>query len=161
VYYGTGNPGADFYGADRNGDNLYTDCLLALDPKTGKLKWYRQELPHDVWDYDSSFEALLFKRAGKDLLVHLSKNGFVFVMDRRDGRLDNVWPLYEGYNFTKSIDRRRPGGGGDRRDPRSGQGCRRDDRGVISAFAGGRGRRCRDRARPAAALRRRRQQHLF
>jgi alcohol dehydrogenase (cytochrome c) len=104
VYYGTGNPGADFYGADRDGDNLYTDCVLALNPKTGKLKWYRQELAHDVWDYDSAFEMLLFKRGGKDLLVHLSKSGFVFVMDKQDGKLENVWPLYEGYNFAKSVD---------------------------------------------------------
>jgi alcohol dehydrogenase (cytochrome c) len=52
--------------------------VLALDRKTGKLKWYRQEIDHDLWDYDSAYEALLLNRNGKDLLVHLNKNGFVF-----------------------------------------------------------------------------------
>ena len=104
MFYGTSNPGADFYGVDRNGDNLYTDSVLALDPKTGKLKWYRQEIEHDVWDYDGAYEALLFRRDGKDLLVHLSKSGFVFVMDKKNGKLENVWPLFEGYTFAKSID---------------------------------------------------------
>jgi alcohol dehydrogenase (cytochrome c) len=104
VYYGTGNPGKDFYGADREGDNLYTDSVLALDPTTGRLKWYRQEIKHDVWDYDSTYEALLFKRDGKDLLVHLNKSGFVFVMDKSNGNLENIWRLNETMSFAKDID---------------------------------------------------------
>jgi alcohol dehydrogenase (cytochrome c) len=104
VFYGTSNPGPDYYGEDRKGDNLYTGSVLALEPKTGKLKWYRQEIEHDVWDFDSAYESLLFKRDGKDLLVHLSKSGFVFVMDKRDGKIENVWPLSETYNFAKTID---------------------------------------------------------
>jgi alcohol dehydrogenase (cytochrome c) len=55
------------------GDNRYTDSVIALDPMTGKLKWYRQEIKHDVWDYDSAYEAVLFKKDGSDLLVHLNK----------------------------------------------------------------------------------------
>jgi alcohol dehydrogenase (cytochrome c) len=51
VYYGTGNPGRDFVGSEREGDNLYTDSIVAPMPDR-KLKWYRQEIPHDVWDYD-------------------------------------------------------------------------------------------------------------
>jgi alcohol dehydrogenase (cytochrome c) len=104
VYYGTGNPASDFWGEDRKGDNLYTDSVLALDRKTGKLKWYRQEIEHDLWDYDSAYELLLLNRNGRDLLVHLNKSGFVFVMDRNDGKVDNVWPLVETYNFVKGID---------------------------------------------------------
>lgn len=104
VFYGTSNPAADYYGEDRKGDNLCTDSVLALEPKTGKLKWYRQEIEHDLWDYDSAYEVLLISRDGKDLIVHLSKSGFVFVMDKRDGRLENVWPLVETYNFAKGID---------------------------------------------------------
>ena len=104
VYYGTGNPGKDFVGADRKGDNLYTDSLIALDPKTGKLKWYRQEIQHDVWDYDSAYEALLFKKDGKDLLVHLNKSGFVFVLDKNTGTLENIWRLSQTINFVKDID---------------------------------------------------------
>jgi alcohol dehydrogenase (cytochrome c) len=104
VFYGTGNPAADFWGEDRKGDNLYTDSVVALERKTGKLKWYRQEIEHDLWDHDSAYEALLLNRNGKDLLVHLNKSGFVFVMDRNDGKIDNVWPLVETYNFAKGID---------------------------------------------------------
>jgi len=47
------------------GDNLYTSTLLALDAKTGKLKWHHQEIPHDVWDFDSPYESILFERDGK------------------------------------------------------------------------------------------------
>jgi alcohol dehydrogenase (cytochrome c) len=54
------------------------------------LKWYRQEIQHDVWDYDSAYEALLFKKDGTDLLVHLNKSGFVFVLDKNSGKLENI-----------------------------------------------------------------------
>ena len=104
VYYGTGNPGKDFVGADREGDNLYTDSLIALEPKTGTLKWYRQEIKHDVWDYDSAYEPLFFQKNGKDLIVHLNKSGFVFVLGRQDGRIENVWRLSNTINFVKNID---------------------------------------------------------
>jgi alcohol dehydrogenase (cytochrome c) len=104
VYYGTGNPGKDFVGTDREGDNLYTDSLIAFDPKTGKIKWYRQEIKHDVWDYDSAYEPLLFKQDGKDLLVHLNKSGFVFVVDKLNGNLQNIWRLSDTINFAKDID---------------------------------------------------------
>ena len=67
VFYGTGNPGKDFVAPEREGDNLYTDFVIALDPKCGKLKWYRQEIRHDTWDYDSPYEMMLFKKSGKDL----------------------------------------------------------------------------------------------
>jgi alcohol dehydrogenase (cytochrome c) len=106
VFYGTGNPGKDFVGSDREGDNLYTDSVVALEPQTGKLKWYRQEIKHDVWDYDSPYEALLIKKSGKDLLVHLNKSGFVFVMDKNNGALENIWRLSETINFVKDIDKK-------------------------------------------------------
>ena len=54
LYWGTGNPGPDFIGEVRLGDNLYSECLIALDPDTGELKWYFQFLPHDIHDYDST-----------------------------------------------------------------------------------------------------------
>src|SRR5215831_16558469 len=104
VYYGTGNPGKNFVGADREGDNLYTDSVIALDPKTGALKWYRQEIQHDVWDYDAAYEALLFRKDGKDLLVHLNKSGFVFVLDKNGGKIENIWRLSETINFARDID---------------------------------------------------------
>jgi alcohol dehydrogenase (cytochrome c) len=64
VFYGTGNPATMFWGEDRKGDNLYTDSVIALEPQTGKLKWYRQEIEHDLWDYDSTYESLLTTGSG-------------------------------------------------------------------------------------------------
>ena len=69
VFYGTGNPGKDFVISDREGDKLYTDAVIALDPKSGKLKWYRQEIVNDTWDYDAPYEVMLFKKDGKDVIV--------------------------------------------------------------------------------------------
>lgn len=54
VYWPTGNPSPEYYGDDRGGDNLYSDCILAPDAKTGKLKWYYQGTPHDLWDWDAT-----------------------------------------------------------------------------------------------------------
>src|SRR6266436_2571194 len=54
------NAAADFYGDTRKGTNLYTDSIIALDADTGKLKWYYQEGPHDVWDFDAAYECVLF-----------------------------------------------------------------------------------------------------
>lgn len=104
IYIGTSNAAPDFYGVGREGDNKYTATLLAIDPKTGKLKWHRQEIPHDVWDFDSAYEALVVKKDGKDVIVHLNKSGFVFVMDKADGKLENVWQFAENMNWAKGID---------------------------------------------------------
>ena len=104
IYIGTSNAAPDFYGVGREGDNKYTATLLAIDPKTGKLKWHRQEIPHDVWDFDSAYEALVVKKDGKDVIVHLNKSGFVFVMDKKDGALENVWQFAENMNWAKGID---------------------------------------------------------
>lgn len=104
IYIGTSNAAPDYYGAGREGDNKYTASLLALDPKTGKLKWHRQEVKHDVWDFDSPYEALMLKKDGKEMLVHLNKGGFVFVMDKTNGDLSNVWPLVDNINWVKGVD---------------------------------------------------------
>ncbi|MBV8097194.1 MAG: PQQ-binding-like beta-propeller repeat protein [Acetobacteraceae bacterium] len=101
---GTSNAAPDFFGDGRKGDNLYSATLLALDPQTGKLKWYKQEIPHDVWDFDAAYEAVLLNRNGADLIVHLNKSGFVFVLEKNTGTLQNVWPLSQTYNFVKTID---------------------------------------------------------
>lgn len=104
VYIGTSNAAPDFYGDGREGDNKYSATLLALDPHTGKIKWYRQEVPHDTYDYDSTYEAIVIDKNGKQYIVHLNKGGFVYVMNKSDGKLDNVWPLSESYNWVKKID---------------------------------------------------------
>ena len=104
IFIGTSNAAPDFFAASREGDNKYTATLLALDPKTGTLKWHYQEMPHDEWDYDSAYEALLVERDGKELIVHLNKSGFVFVLEKDNGKLHNVWPLSQTFNFVESID---------------------------------------------------------
>jgi alcohol dehydrogenase (cytochrome c) len=106
VFWGTGNPAPDYdWGGARPGDNLYTSSLLALDPDTGQLKWYHQEIPHDDWDYDAGLgESLVLNRDGKKLLVHQNKSGFVFVYDRTNGKIQNVWPMIHTWNFVKTID---------------------------------------------------------
>ena len=104
IYIGTSNAAPDYYGDERKGDNLYTATVLALEPKSGKIKWYRQEIPHDTWDFDAAYEALLVPHEGKQVLVHLNKSGFVFVMDKDNGNLKNVWQYAENMNWTKGID---------------------------------------------------------
>jgi len=113
VWWGTANPAPlyDWSGADwkksgpRPGDNLYTTSVIALDPDTGKLKFYHQELPHDAWDFDSAVgEFLMIDRDGKKLVVHPNKGGFIFVYDRGNGKIENVWRLTKNINFVKDID---------------------------------------------------------
>ena len=94
-YAGTGNPAPDFDGAVREGDNLYTDCVVALDVDTGEIKWHYQFTPHDLWDYDSTMEMTLFERDGKKLLGHFDKNGYFFVLDRTNGELQHVTPFVD------------------------------------------------------------------
>lgn len=104
IYIGTSNASPDYYADARKGDNLYTSTVLALEPKTGKVKWYRQEVPHDSWDFDAAYEALLIPYQGKTVLVHLNKNGFVYVMDKDNGKLQNVWQYTENMNWAKGVD---------------------------------------------------------
>ena len=90
LYWPTGNPTPDLYGDDRQGDNLYSDSIVALDAKTGKLKWYFQFTPHDVWDYDAQETPALidanWQGKPRKLLVQANRNGFFYVLDRTDGK---------------------------------------------------------------------------
>ena len=104
IYIGTGNAAPDFDGATRPGDNKYTATLLALEPKTGKLKWHYQEIPHDIWDYDAAFELLRIKKAGKEFLIHPNKSGFVFVYDRQGGKPKHVWSMAENMSVATGYD---------------------------------------------------------
>ena len=89
LFWPTGNPSPDLIGDDRAGDNLYSDSILALDPKTGRLKWHFQFTPHDVWDYDSQETPALidavWQGQPRKLLVQANRNGFFYVLDRTTG----------------------------------------------------------------------------
>ena len=105
IYIGTSNAAPDFNNDNRRGDNLYTATLLALDPKTGKVKWHRQEVPMDTWDFDAVYEALLVPDGkGGESLVHLNKNGFVYVMNKDTGAIKNAWQFTENMNWAKGVD---------------------------------------------------------
>jgi alcohol dehydrogenase (cytochrome c) len=95
LYWGTGNPAPDFDGSVREGDNLYTDSVIAVDPDNGAIRWHYQYTPHDLWDYDSVMENILFDRDGRKLLAHFDKNGYFFVLDRTNGELVRVAPFVD------------------------------------------------------------------
>lgn len=89
LYWGTGNPAPDWNGEVREGDNLYSNCVLALDPDTGELRWYFQFTPHDVHDWDAAqipvlVDAELEGRPRK-LMLWANRNGFFYVLDRQTG----------------------------------------------------------------------------
>jgi alcohol dehydrogenase (cytochrome c) len=91
IYWGTGNPGPDFDGSVRPGDNLYTCSLVALDAATGKLKWHFQFTPHDVHDWDATHDPVLVDlelrgRKVKAVLV-ANRNGFYYALDRTNGKM--------------------------------------------------------------------------
>ncbi len=85
VYWGTGNPSPDFDGSAREGDNLYTNSVVAFDPDNGQLAWHYQWTPHDQWDYDGVNENILFDQNGQKLLAHFDRNGYLFILDRTNG----------------------------------------------------------------------------
>ena len=95
LYVGTGNPAPDFDGDVRPGDNLYTDSLVAVDPDVGQIRWHYQYNPHDVWDYDSISEHILFELDGRKVLAHFDKNGYAFILDRTNGQLIRVFPFVD------------------------------------------------------------------
>jgi quinoprotein glucose dehydrogenase len=89
VFCGTGSAGPDFYGAGRKGDNLFANCILALDARTGKRLWHFQTTRHDVWDHDLPCPPVLVTvtRDGKDVpaVAQVTKTGFCWVLDRKTG----------------------------------------------------------------------------
>ena len=112
VWWGTANPAPlyDWAGDNwktegpRPGINLYTTSVILLDPDTGKLKAYHQELPHDAWDFDSAVGEFMFiDRGGQKYVVHPNKGGFMFVYDR-NAKVQNVWRGVDNINFVKDID---------------------------------------------------------
>jgi quinoprotein glucose dehydrogenase len=97
VYIPTGSATADFYGGDRPGQNLFANCLLALDVRTGKRLWHFQTVHHDLWDLDnvSAPQLVTVRHNGKrrDVVAHAGKTGFLYVFDRVTGQ--PLWPIEE------------------------------------------------------------------
>ena len=91
VYVGTGPPAPVIFGAQRPGPNLYTDSILALNAHTGKLAWYYQEVPHDLWNYAAASPIVIFDTRVNGRTVHAvaeaGKNGYVHVLDAATGKL--------------------------------------------------------------------------
>ncbi|HTS48198.1 MAG TPA: PQQ-dependent dehydrogenase, methanol/ethanol family [Bryobacteraceae bacterium] len=90
TYWGIGNPGPDWNGDSRKGDNLYSDSVVALDADTGKLKWYYQFSPHDEFDYDSVQVPVLvdadWQGKPRKLMMWANRNGLFYVIDRTSGQ---------------------------------------------------------------------------
>jgi quinoprotein glucose dehydrogenase len=97
AYFPTGSSTYDMYGADRIGKDLFADCLLALDARTGKLLWYFQMVHHDLWDYDatSAPQLITIRHNGRtiDAVAAASKQGFLYVFNRVTG--EPIWPIEE------------------------------------------------------------------
>ena len=108
VFFVAGNPSPDLYGAERPGDNLYTNSMVAVDLNTGAYKWHYQYIAHDVWDLDAVSPVILTEAKGKDgkmrkVAIHGGKTGHVYVHDRATGELirhseamvpqENMWVL--------------------------------------------------------------------
>jgi alcohol dehydrogenase (cytochrome c) len=107
-YWQTGIPGPDYNGTEREGDNLYPDCILALDPHTGKLKWPYQFTPHDLHDWDATEPAVLINTdwhgRPRKLLLLAHRNGFFYVFDRTNGELLLAKSFVHKLNWAKDID---------------------------------------------------------
>ncbi|MGH9686073.1 MAG: PQQ-dependent dehydrogenase, methanol/ethanol family [Candidatus Acidiferrales bacterium] len=107
IYWGTGNPAPDYNGADRPGANLYTDSLIALDPGTGKMKWYFQFTPHDTHDWDSIQVPVLFDQdvdgKPRKLVGFANRNGFYYVLDRVTGKFVAGVPFVK-QTWAKGLD---------------------------------------------------------
>jgi alcohol dehydrogenase (cytochrome c) len=108
VYWPTGNPGLDYYGNDRLGDNLYTDSIVALEAKTGKLRWHFQFTPHDVHDWDAQEPPVLidtmWRGQPRKLLVQANRNGFFYVLDRTTGEFLLGKQFLKKLNWAKGLD---------------------------------------------------------
>ncbi len=108
IFWGTSNPAPDFNDDVRPGDDLYTDCVLALDPDTGKLKWHFQFTPHDLFDYDAVETPMLidavFKGEPRKLLVQANRNGYLYVLDRTNGKFLSATPFVEKLNWARGVD---------------------------------------------------------
>jgi alcohol dehydrogenase (cytochrome c) len=109
TFWGTGNPVPMFDPFYRPGDNLYTNSVISWDPESGKMNWYFQYTPGDMWDYDEVGSHILIdgEVAGqpRKLITHSARNGFLYTMERANGAIAVAKP-YTDVNWTKGIDQK-------------------------------------------------------
>ncbi len=109
TFWGTGNPVPMFDPFYRPGDNLYTNSVISWDPETGRMNWYFQYTPGDIWDYDEVGTHILIdgEVAGqtRKLITHSARNGFLYTMERGNGAMVVAKP-YTDVNWTKGIDQK-------------------------------------------------------
>ena len=107
LYWAIGNPGPDMIGDDRQGDNLYSDSVVALDPKTGRRKWHFQFTPHDVHDYDAQQPIVLvdatWKGQPRKLLLQANRNGYFYVLDRITGEFLSGTPYVKNITWASGL----------------------------------------------------------
>jgi len=108
LYWTTSNAAPDFVGDSRPGDDLYTACVLALDPDTGEIKWYFQFTPHDLFDFAATETPILANivenGVKKRLLLQANRNGFFYVLDRTNGKFLHATQFVKKLNWAKGVD---------------------------------------------------------
>ncbi|WP_428420412.1 PQQ-dependent methanol/ethanol family dehydrogenase [Methylibium sp.] len=103
AYFGTGNPGP-WNSHLRPGDNLFSCSTVAIDVKTGQIKWHYQTTPHDGWDFDGVNEFVTFDMDGKRVGGKADRNGFFYVIDAANGKLENAFPFVKKISWATGID---------------------------------------------------------
>lgn len=103
AYFGTGNPGP-WNSHVRKGDNLYSASTVAIDVKTGQIKWHYQTTPNDGWDYDGVNEFITFDMDGKRVGAKADRNGYFYVIDATNGKLLNAFPFVTKTTWANGID---------------------------------------------------------
>jgi alcohol dehydrogenase (cytochrome c) len=107
LYYGTGQPNPQWTGQGREGDNLYSEAIVAIDVKTGALKWHFQNTPHDVHDWDSLETTVLvdatFRGQPRKLLLQANRNGFYYVLDRTNGQFLLGTPFVDKLDWATGL----------------------------------------------------------
>ncbi|MFT7776455.1 PQQ-dependent methanol/ethanol family dehydrogenase [Roseateles sp.] len=103
AYFGTGNP-APWNSHLRQGDNLFSCSTVAIDVKTGQIKWHYQGTPNDGWDFDGVNEFITFDMDGKRMGAKADRNGYFYVLDANNGQLANAFPFVKKITWASGID---------------------------------------------------------
>ena len=103
AYFGTGQP-APWNSHLRPGDNLFSCSTVAIDVKTGQIKWSYQATPNDSWDFDGVNEFITFDQDGKRMGGKADRNGFFYVLDATNGKLENAFPFVKKVTWATGID---------------------------------------------------------